>query len=616
MPGLFWSPDPWTTLRVGIRRDTLCILDALSGICARLRGPPERARAASLGSLWTGARGQRLSRASSTTSIASAGAVGQLRWFLFYAGLPALLGLAIPAMVARGSTRRRAGDRALGMAGGNGAGASATVAAIVMARAATRIHELWRQLWEGRLDLGQVCNLDPDRLDPHANTKNILVIIAVIWATSYLDQLLGLNWMRSLFPPAFSICVMMGVVATFTTYLGTRSWTIRAITAASILALVAAAGMLDYEVEIRDLHSFYPSASLQIFRQLGLDAADGSHGGHVASLELYQRSTVPKHSEDSRRTREKLLDRWAQSFQRGPVSSSVAEKPILVVVTSSGGALRAAIWTETVLGYLDQRINDFPHHVRLMAGASGGMLGAARYVSGHADGTGVVGAPGRPLAAPDYLTPIAWQIAFRDFFPNSLLPWPTYNRGDALEDAWIAFDAGITHTFAQIKEKEEAGLIPSIVFSPMIVEDGRRLLISNLPLQDLATITGDALLNDDVNILSRQYARDNMTKKVPDDFDLEYPSLASVPGLDFFALFGDQSRQNLTLASAVRMSATFPYVTSSVTLPTDPPRHVVDAGLLRQLRGEPRGRLDRQPSQMDQAQYLGSFADPDACISQ
>ena len=38
---------------------------------------------------------------------------------------------------------------------------------------------------------------------------------------------------------------------------------------------------------------------------------------------------------------------------------------------------------------------------------------------------------------PDYLTPIAWQIAFRDFFPNSLLPWATYNRGDALEDAWI-----------------------------------------------------------------------------------------------------------------------------------------------------------------------------------
>ena len=58
---------------------------------------------------------------------------------------------------------------------------------------------------------------------------------------------------------------------------------------------------------------------------------------------------------------------------------------------------------------------------------------------------------------PDYLTPIAWQIAFRDFFPNSLLPWATYNRGDALEDAWIDYDKGIAHTFGQIKQKEEAG---------------------------------------------------------------------------------------------------------------------------------------------------------------
>jgi len=32
------------------------------------------------------------------------------------------------------------------------------------------------------------------------------------------------------------------------------------------------------------------------------------------------------------------------------------------------------------------------------------------------------------------------------------------------------------------------------------------------------------------------------------------------------------------LANAVRMSATFPYITSSVCLPTSPPRHVVDAG--------------------------------------
>ena len=101
--------------------------------------------------------------------------------------------------------------------------------------------------------------------------------------------------------------------------------------------------------------------------------------------------------------------------------------------------------------------------------------------------------------APDYLTPIAWQIAFRDVFPNSLFPWATYNRGDVLEDAWIAFDDGIAQTFRDIKQQEEAGLIPSLVFSPMLVEDGRRLLISNLPLYDLTVNRGNVLPEEDID---------------------------------------------------------------------------------------------------------------------
>ena len=48
--------------------------------------------------------------------------------------------------------------------------------------------------------------------------------------------------------------------------------------------------------------------------------------------------------------------------------------------------------------------------------------------------------------------------------------------------------------------------------------------------------------------------------------------------VEFFRLFGEPSRDKLRLASAVLMSSTFPYVTSAAALPTDPPRHVVDAG--------------------------------------
>ena len=141
---------------------------------------------------------------------------------------------------------------------------------------------------------------------------------------------------------------------------------------------------------------------------------------------------------------------------------------------------------------------------------------------------------------PDYLTPIAWKIAFRDFFPNCLIPWATPNRGDALEDAWIEYDPGIGRTFGEIKKKEEQGLIPSIVFSPMLVEDGRRLLISNLPLHDLAVLDGKALLGDDVDALRDQYLKVNASRensKEPDRYDLEYPGIASVSAVEFFGLF-------------------------------------------------------------------------------
>ena len=60
-------------------------------------------------------------------------------------------------------------------------------AVIIKTRAATRLHELWRQICERRIDFRQIVDLDPDRLDPHANTKNILVIVAVVLSASYLD---------------------------------------------------------------------------------------------------------------------------------------------------------------------------------------------------------------------------------------------------------------------------------------------------------------------------------------------------------------------------------------------------------------------------------------------
>ena len=106
-------------------------------------------------------------------------------------------------------------------------------------------------------------------------------------------------------------------------------------------------------------------------------------------------------------------------------------------------------------------------------------------------------------------------------------------------------------------------------------------MISNLPLLDLTINHGNALTEPDFDLLRRQFRDDNPDapdRNDPDDYDLTYPNLASVSAVEFFPLLGEPSRDNLKLASAVLMSSTFPYVTSAAALPTDPPRHVVDAG--------------------------------------
>src|SRR5207248_7177201 len=52
-------------------------------------------------------------------------------------------------------------------------------------------------------------------------------------------------------------------------------------------------------------------------------------------------------------------------------------KPKLAIIATSGGGIRSAVWTTAVLNALTTgpyAIPHFPYHVRLMTGASGGMV--------------------------------------------------------------------------------------------------------------------------------------------------------------------------------------------------------------------------------------------------
>ena len=250
--------------------------------------------------------------------------------------------------------------------------------------------------------------------------------------------------------------------------------------------------------------------------------------------------------------------------------------PKLVVVAISGGAYRAAFWGALVLDKLrelsvpGQRLEGLAQNIRLLTGASGGMVPAAYFVmlnpkdmTRAEDNAKLVNRiisdvrsadfancaePGLPGARAgdgavgsetvDSLSPIARQLVEQDLFNIFVAKRPTCDRGQALELQWRTLNV----TFADLRSDTKLGRRPSIIFAPMIAETGQPLLISDLDLVQMSD--------------PKSHQTVELFRALPD------------------------AATKLTLRTAVRMSATFPFITPPGALPTQPPLHVLDAGYL------------------------------------
>jgi len=265
-------------------------------------------------------------------------------------------------------------------------------------------------------------------------------------------------------------------------------------------------------------------------------------------------------------------------------------RPKLVLVAVSGGATRSAYWAAVVLDRLERTLGpSFGRRVRIISGASGGMLGAACYVTyrravaqGNSAERHGAREPGPGLEPPSLLPtwirrdlpmrsmdPLARGIALTEIWTAA---WPgtvREDRGVMLEKDWSV----LRYPFAALAELEAQGKVPSLIFSPMIVEDGRRLLISNL---ELGFNSRGWAASPIVEAASPQINQDE--PKENDDEDGTAHRRYSLSSLEFFRVFREKAHCGLFLSTAVRMSASFPYVSPAVNLPTDPPRRVVDAG--------------------------------------
>ncbi len=107
------------------------------------------------------------------------------------------------------------------------------------------------------------------------------------------------------------------------------------------------------------------------------------------------------------------------------------------------------------------------------------------------------------------------------------------------------------HPISYYTEPEAKSLIPLLVLCPTIINDGRRLVISSQKVSYL-------------------------TQETP---NINVSNINLIDGVEFTRFFEHQDAMNLKFTSALRMSASFPYISPTVSLPCTPVMEVMDAGI-------------------------------------
>ena len=177
----------------------------------------------------------------------------------------------------------------------------------------------------------------------------------------------------------------------------------------------------------------------------------------------------------------------------------------------------------------------------------------------------------------DQLDAVAGRLVFADLL-SVLNPFlQKGDRGRTLEQTWIRWTGGerdspMGRPLQSFAADERLGWRPSMVYTPMMVEDGRRILVSNLDLAFATRNVGGLLIEPSSRKIDRPaYQGEDLDTSIHDEDDVF--SLSSV---EFFRLFPES--HDFRVTTAVRMSASFPWVSPAISLPTLPPRRVVDAG--------------------------------------
>ena len=251
-----------------------------------------------------------------------------------------------------------------------------------------------------------------------------------------------------------------------------------------------------------------------------------------------------------------MLQNWRKKF-------AADKKPKMVFLCVSGGGKRASLWTFNALQTADSlTAGQLIENSILITGASGGLIGASYFRELKLRQK--IGEPINPYApiyrakiATDNLNPLIFSLMANDLFVG--FTRFEYAGNLYLKDRGYTFEQQMNQITDGLMDKpisqydsfETKAIIPMVVLSPTIVNDGRKLYIASRPV---------SFLNYELVSFP------------------QYPS-PKFSGVDFQRLFANHGAKDLRFLSALRMCATFPYITPNTTLPTNPALYIMDAGI-------------------------------------
>ncbi|MEO9531593.1 MAG: hypothetical protein ABJG68_14925 [Crocinitomicaceae bacterium] len=252
---------------------------------------------------------------------------------------------------------------------------------------------------------------------------------------------------------------------------------------------------------------------------------------------------------------ENILDNWYEKASR----VQQTEKPKLVLVNCSGGGLRSAMWSFYVMQQLDIATeNKFFQNVHFITGASGGMVGASYYreleLLSQTEDVDQRDDKYLQNISKDLLNSTAFNMVMHDVFMR--YKTSNINGQEYVQDRGFAFESQLNVNTEFVLDKrlidyrkdEMRSTTPLMLFSPTIINDGRRLIMAAQP-----------------------YGFMNGTIK-PDE-------KTGPENIEYLKLFNENLASSVQFTSILRMNSTFPYVLPMVTLPTSPEIQVMDAGI-------------------------------------